>query len=343
MTPVRKAAVVLGALASLLALVAVLWLPLAAPRLVKLPTDFTTTIEMSGTAEASAAPGTLAKLPSTVRLPVQATIDIAATSADEDVVVISMTETQKVGDPSGPTQDVTQKSQLVVDRSTEANVDDPRSWSVSPDHPAQRAGTYTVGLGFAFDETATYQFWEDSIAAGYPIAPGGDLGQVDVGGLSVTAMSGSVTNAPADPAWIASLTSLQPPTSLTAAQWTAAGFDIGANASADVDYLVSISSTMAIEDSSGGTAAVTAEDVTISFRPDPAATGGSPVDPLPVISTSLAETPQSVAADTAMIADNVGLLGIVWRWVPIGLAVGAALLAALTVVLARRARRAGHA
>ncbi|MEZ5135795.1 MAG: hypothetical protein R2699_12255 [Acidimicrobiales bacterium] len=106
---------------------------------------------MSGTAEASAAPGTLAKLPSTVRLPVQATIDIAATSADEDVVVISMTETQKVGDPSGPTQDVTQKSQLVVDRSTEANVDDPRSWSVSPDHPS--AGPAPTPSGWASPST----------------------------------------------------------------------------------------------------------------------------------------------------------------------------------------------
>ena len=334
----RRSALVVGGVALLLAIAAALWTPVAVPRLVRLPSDFSTTVGTSGTFEAFVAPGSFARLASSASLPMTATLAVATTEADDDVVVIGTTLTQKVGDPSGPTQDLELKGQYVVDRRSAQNVDDPRAWSMTPDHKVNRAGSYSFTFGFAFDPDATYPFWDDSIAAAYPLRQGGSSAQADTGGLNVTGMEGSISMHPADPVWVSQLKPLAPPTSLTPEQWKDAGFDVTGDGPVDVEYFVSIETQVSVNDLAGGTVNLTELQLTLAYRPDPKATGGTAADPKQVFVTKVAESSDSVATDTAMIADDSRQIALAERWIPLGLAVGAVLLGAIAVLLQLRRR-----
>jgi hypothetical protein len=337
----RATGVVFGILTVVLALATALWTPLVVPKVVVLPADFATTVGVSGTFEAQAAPGTLARLPAPVTLPLNATLQVQSVSADGNLLVISQVVTQKVGAPTGPTQDLTINSQFVLDRSTAQNVEDPRSWSVNPSHVVNRSGTYSFTFGFDFDPNATYQLWDDSIGAGYPLSQGGNAASAPTGGLTVTGMTGTATK-PADPAWIAALTPLQLPTSLTPAQWTAAGFTVtSSQPQVDAAYFVTLSTQVSVDHVTGGTVDLSAQSLTISVAPDPAATNGTPATPQTIAVNTFAETPQSAATDTALLASDGSKVTLAKTTIPrvlLAATIVSALLTALFFVLHRRRR-----
>lgn len=196
--------------------------------------------------------------------------------------MLGQTETQTVGATGGPTQDLTLKSQYVLDRHTTQNVNDPSAWSISPSHGANRGGTYSFVLGFDFDPNGSYPYWDDSIAASYPLTVA-DPGPVNSQGLAaVTTMAGSVTDAPADPVWLAALTPLQLPTSLTVEQWQAAGFTVPATQpQVAARCVVSIQVRFVIDDVTGGTVSLDQETLTITVAPE-----GSTAPPLPVLTNT---------------------------------------------------------
>ncbi len=337
----RAATVVFGILTVVLALATALWSPVVVPRVVVLPSDFDTTITVTGTVEAQAAPGTLARLPTPATLPLNATLQVQTVSTDGDLLIVSQNEVQKVGAPTGPTQDVTLNSQFVLDRATAQNVQDPRAWSISPSHVVNRAGTYSFTFGFDFDPNGTYPFWDDSIASGYPLTQGGTAGSAPTGGLAVTPLTGTVTK-PADPAWIAALTPLQLPTSLTPTQWAAAGFPLTSTApTVAAQYFVTLSTDVSVDPITGGTVDLAKEVLTISVAPDPAATNGTPATPLPVVINSVAETPQSAATDTNEISADGSKVTLAKTTIPrilLAATVVGALLTALFFILGRRRR-----
>lgn len=337
-----RAAIALGVVTVLVAVAAALWTPVAVPRIVRLPPSFDTDVSASGTFVVSAAPGSLARLPAPTSLPVNVELNVAAVSADDQSIVISSTQTQKVGAPSGPTQDVVLKSQYVLDRRTAQNIADPRAWSFTPDHPVNRAGSYSFAFGFDFDPAATYPLWDDSIGASYPLKQGGGAAGADTGGLTATPLTGTTTQ-PADPAWIAALTPLQLPKELSVEQWKAAGFEVASpSASIATNYLVTLSTDVSIDNTTGGTANLTQAVVTLAVRPDPAATGGTPAQPQTVFVTTVSEAPASVTTDVAEIRTDGDQVRLATTTIPRVLAAVAVVFALLTVgvfVLGRRRRQ----
>jgi hypothetical protein len=316
-----------------LALVALLWTPIVVPRLVKLPTDFNTTVGTVGTFVAQAAPGSLARLPTPATLPLQVTINVAVTSADDNFVIITATQTQQVGAPTGPTQDVVLKSQYVLDRRTTKNVNDPRAWSFDPSHPVNRAGSYSFAFGFDFDPAATFPLWDDSIGTSYTLAAGGSSASADTGGLTVTGITGTTTT-PADPTWVAALTPLQLPTTLTPEQWTAAGFTVTSSApTVAVNYVATLATQVSIDNTTGATANLTQHVVTLAARPDPVATGGTPAPPQTVFISTVSETGASITTDTQAIREDGDQVKLATTTVPLALGGATAVMVVVTITL----------
>lgn len=328
--------IVLGIITAVLAAVTVAWTPVLLPKLEQLPTDFSTEVDVAGTATVAALPGTLARLPQPVVQPLSGSVVIASVSSANGDLVLSQTETQAVGAAGGPTQQLALKSQYVLDRHTTQNVNDPSAWSITPSHAANRGGTYSFVLGFDFDPNSSYPFWDDSIAASYPLTRVVNPGPVNSQGLAaVTAMAGSVTNAPADPVWIAALTPLNLPTSLTPEQWNAAGFQVPATQpQVAADYFVSIQVQFVIDDLTGGTVSLNQETLAIAVAP-----AGSTAPPLTVLTNAFAETAPSIATDVALISAAGQKLTLAQTTIPrvlIGLTILFAIATVTTFVLGRR-------
>jgi hypothetical protein len=330
--------VVLGVVTVLFGLTAALWGPVVVPRLVLLPTDFSTEIDTEGTFEVFVAPGSLARLPESTSLPLAVSVDVTASDGGDGLLLVDMAQKQKVGPAGGPTQDLDLAGRFVVDRRTARNVDDPRAWAYTEDNKVNRDGTYSFSLGFDFNAGGTYPFWDDTIGDSYDLHQGGDAAKSDTQGLASTSMTGTAHHA-ADSAFIAALKPLALPESLTVEQWKDAGFDVSGEGDVTVDYLVDIQTDIAIHDLTGATVNLTELQLTLSYRPDSAATGDSEAELQKVFVSTVNETDASVDKDAALIEDNIGKIELAERWIPLGLAVLALAGAGATALFGWRERR----
>jgi hypothetical protein len=221
----RKSGVALGVLGVAFAVVALLWKPLAAPPLTKIPTNVSGTIDLSGTYTAFVDQSTGAPLaaPKVVPLTIHRTLRGQPDLSSSDlVIVLEELATTIGGQPS------TVRYQYALDRSTSVNVDNPNAWAYSSGAPANRAGSYSVSLPPGFSTSQSYPSWSEDIGRSVPLTYVAGKDQT-IDGVALNLWTQSFTDQPLAAAVIAAD---KLPTSIPfkafAAELKAAGIDLAA-------------------------------------------------------------------------------------------------------------------
>jgi hypothetical protein len=141
---------------------AVVWRTVAVPALVKFPTDVDQRPAYSGTFSLFVDPATAASLaePTLADLSVNRRVQALPEASSANRVVVRETITFEVEGLASATQ----VHQYVMDRSTNANVDDPRAWAFDETNQLDRSGAYWVALPKDLDSASSAQMYKDEIA-----------------------------------------------------------------------------------------------------------------------------------------------------------------------------------
>lgn len=188
-----------------------LWHAVAVPALVKFPTDVDLQLTYEGTfvqfVDATATPLPEADVADlTIARHIEAVPD---ESGAHEVVVRETVGIDVAGLPSA-----THAQQYVMDRTTNANVADPRAWAFDEANVLDRSGAYRLALPRDVDAAATVPMFNDDIAATYAASVGQDAHVVE--GLSLVPVEGSVPATPVTAAFMRSLDDVTPlPRALT--------------------------------------------------------------------------------------------------------------------------------
>jgi hypothetical protein len=168
-----------------LILLAVAWGPLAAPRLVRFPTDVDETLHYEGTitvnVDESGTP-----LASPLVAPVEITRVLRSTG-DQSFGRARLIET--ITTKFAGTSQV-ERHGYVLDRRSMSFVDDAGNWSYFPDHRADRAGLYRVNLPTDVSPSAAYRIWNNETGAAYQAIGSGR--REKLGGLDVIRYAGQM-------------------------------------------------------------------------------------------------------------------------------------------------------
>lgn len=222
---------VLGAVGIGALVIALLWWLVAVPALVKYPTDVNASPRYDGTFTVYVDPATFAPLTTPTQLPLTVERHIQANSEQSGSTTVVVDET--ISQHAGDLVNTTQHNVYVMDRSTVANVADPRAYAFDPSNVVDRSGAYRVNLPFDTNPTGSYSVYKNEIAATYQMS--GDGTTKDESGLSLQNYSASVTEAPLSAAYLAELNKSVPlPSSMTLDQLKPQLKTIGV----DVDALV---------------------------------------------------------------------------------------------------------
>src|SRR4051794_20254477 len=134
----RGAKALVGVGATLLA-GALAWHLVAAPALVRFPTDLDKNVRFEGTVKLLADPLTAMQLadPKSFPMTIDQHIRTVPSAGDGRSTVVDVTVIEK----AAPIIDSTQEHRYVIDRSSMANVDDPRAFAFGAGHPVDRSGS----------------------------------------------------------------------------------------------------------------------------------------------------------------------------------------------------------
>jgi len=137
-----------------------------------------------------------------------------------------------------------------MDRSTVANVADPRAYAFEPSNVVDRSGAYRVNLPFDTNPTGTYSVYKNEVGTTYQMS--GDGTTKDEAGLNLQNYSASVTEAPLTAAYLAELNKSVPlPSSMTLdqlkPQLKALGVDVDTLVAAMTPYLTPEDSTTLLQ------------------------------------------------------------------------------------------------
>ena len=227
-------------IAGVLAVAAAAWLLIGVPRVVKYPTGVDASPRYEGTFTLLVNPTTAAPLdqPLVQPLTVDRHIEGLADQSTSSEAVVRETVIQK----AGPIMDTTQTNQYVMDRSTMLNVADDRAYAFVPTNVVDRSGAYRLNLPFGTEADATLDIWSNEMGGTYRMAADTQTPTTEVEGLELLNFTGSATDAPVTPAYLAELSKTAPlPSSLTLEQLKphlqAAGLDVDAFQAALVPQL----------------------------------------------------------------------------------------------------------
>jgi hypothetical protein len=145
--------------------IAVLWRPLAVPQLVKFPADLDETTRYRGTFTVHVDPATAQPLAEPIVLPLEIDRRVRTLpGGGAHTAVLEEAVTYR-------TADMTQRERhrYVIDRRSMENRDDPRSWSFSPEHAIDPAGSYRVTLPLGASADGRYRIWENEPGRSFPM------------------------------------------------------------------------------------------------------------------------------------------------------------------------------
>jgi hypothetical protein len=145
------------AIGVVLLIVAALWRPVAVPQLVKFPSHLDETTRYSGTFTVYVDPATGQPLADAMILPLEIDRRVRTLpGGGAHTVVLEEAVTYRV---AGTSQ--RERHHYVIDRRSMQNHDDERSWSFSPEHRVNQAGSYRVTLPLEARADGRYRIWEN--------------------------------------------------------------------------------------------------------------------------------------------------------------------------------------
>jgi hypothetical protein len=147
----------------MLLVIAALWRPVAVPQIVKFPSDLDETTYYSGTFTLHVDPATGQPLADPMTLPLEIDRRVRTLpGGGAHTVVLEEAVTYRI---AGTTQ--RERHHYVIDRRSMQNLDDRRSWSFSPEHRIDPAGTYRVTLPLGTTADGRYRIWENEPARSF--------------------------------------------------------------------------------------------------------------------------------------------------------------------------------
>jgi hypothetical protein len=191
---------------------ALLWRAYAVPALVKFPVDVDQNPVYAGTFSLFVDPSTAAPLaePTVADLYVDRRVQALPDESGARLVVVRETITFEV-EGFAPT---TQVHQYVMDRATNANVDDPRAWAFDETNRLDRSGAYWVALPQDLDRSSSAPMFKDEIATTFIARAGPDT--KEVAGVRLIRFEAEERIVPVTEAYLRSLDEVVPlPRSLT--------------------------------------------------------------------------------------------------------------------------------
>ena len=197
---------------TVLVLAALLWRSLVVPVLVKFPTDVDQNPRYEGTFTLFVDPATAAPLlePTISDLAVDRHVEALPEESGASLVVVRETIAHEVEGLAAASQ----VHQYVMDRRTNANVDDPRAWAFEDTNVLDRDGAYWVAMSKDVGSASTVPMYKDEIGGTFSAVGGPDTEVVD--GLRLVGFEASGTAEPLTDAYLRSLDAVVPlPRSLT--------------------------------------------------------------------------------------------------------------------------------
>jgi Porin PorA len=191
-----------------LALVAGLWALIAPGQLVKYPNDLDKTAVATGQFTQFVNPTTGAPYARPRVLPLSIDRRLHVVSSNGSQAVVKEDSVEKIGPL--PQQDLQQ--QYVIDRSSTKNLASSQAYAYTPSTGVNRAPAYSINL--PFDTSAgPYEIWKNEVGRSYTFRQRGASFSRD--GVTLIPLQGELTNAPAQPYYLAQLRSLGLPTQTT--------------------------------------------------------------------------------------------------------------------------------
>jgi hypothetical protein len=267
---------------------ALLWRPVAEPRIVLFPSHLDRTLHYTGTVTVYVGPATGAALPTPTAEPL--TVDRhlqTVAGGGAHTVVVHETLTFHAG-----TQVLTEENQYVMDRRTMKNVRSPLSWAIVPTNVVDRSGSYYVTLPMGASPSHAYDIWKSEVGTTEHLSADPSVAR-RVAGVATVGFSGVLPATKVIPAQQAQLVSQGLPGALSPAQaqarLTAAGINLGAASRAlaavlssaelsqltallttpvPVDYQWSVAGSAAVNHTTGVLVEIPSDTVTVSALPD---------------------------------------------------------------------------
>jgi hypothetical protein len=282
----RSATKIAVAIGVSLAVILGLWLLIAPGQLVKYPSDLDKTAVASGTLTMYLDPATGAARSAPQSLPLQIRRHVWVVDSTGSQATVKESSAEKLG----PLPEQTIEQQYVIDRSSVENLKSESAYAYEPGNVTDRAPNYSINFPFGTG-AGPYEVWKNEAGVPYAFKQSGD--SVERDGLSLVPMTGSLTNAPADPAYIDQLKGQGIAKSITAqqmaAQLKAQGVDLQAlstqilpqltpvqrklvqvalSQAVPVKYFVSVKTRLLVEPTTGAIVSLDSIDQTLTAAPD---------------------------------------------------------------------------
>jgi Porin PorA len=210
----RTRSKVLIAVGAAFAVLAGLWALIAPGQLVKYPRAVDKTAVATGTFSLAVNPSTGAPLPKPEVLPLSIRRHVHVVSSTGSHAVVKEDDVEKIG--TLPQQDMQQ--QYVIDRSSLKNVPSGESYAYTAANHVNRAPAYAINLPFGAG-AGPYQLWNNEVGRSYTFRQQGP--KISRDGLTLIPLQGQLTDAPAQPYYLAQLNTLgRLPTQTTIGQLT---------------------------------------------------------------------------------------------------------------------------
>jgi hypothetical protein len=183
-----------------------LWRAAAVPALVKFPTDVDQNPQYEGTFALFVDPATAAPLvePTISDLAVDRRVQGLPAESGADVVVVRETIAYQVDGFAAASQ----THQYVMDRRTNANLDDPRAWAFDEAKVLDRAGAFWVAMPADVGSASTVPMYKDEIGGVFTAVGIADTEVVH--GLRLVGFAASGTAQPLTEAYLRSLDAVVP-------------------------------------------------------------------------------------------------------------------------------------
>jgi Porin PorA len=318
----RRATKVMGVIGLVLLVATGVWLLIAPGQLIRYPSDLDKTAVAEGklTLFLDPATGAARGVPQELPLRIERRVQVVESSGSQ--ATVQETSVERVG----PLPEQTLEHRYMIDRASLENIESGQAYAYTQENVTDRAPFYSIN--FPFDTgSGPIKLWKNEVGAAYEFRRDGEAVERD--GVTLIPMVGTLTNAPAIPAYVDQLRGQGVAKELTAEQMTAQleaqGIDLEAltaeilpsltpaqrelvqtllGQAVPIKYFVSVETRLLVEPETGAIVSLDSIDQTLTAAPDLAGfarlaelLSAPPLSELPAVQkatetlTALAETP----------------------------------------------------